>query len=155
MIPLEVTLKNFLGYDDNDGAAYRYDTSRFLITSLDLPANSEVVVASPQRPCVGLTLKLDLRMVAELIAGGGFPARARRAVGASVGIGEATAALWPPFGRLLELLDEPDAIPVLAPLIQREIHYRLLKSDQADKLRQIASVDAQGHRPHPRAGDAV
>jgi AraC-like DNA-binding protein len=37
------------------------------------------------------------------------------------------------------LLDEPDAIEVLAPLVQREIHYRLLTSDQAGRLRQIAS----------------
>jgi transcriptional regulator GlxA family with amidase domain len=35
---------------------------------------------------------------------------------------------------------------VLAPLFQREIHYRLLRSDQAAKLRQIASVDGQGYR---------
>ncbi|WP_092397925.1 AraC family transcriptional regulator [Collimonas sp. OK412] len=41
------------------GEAYRYDTSRFLVTSLDLPANSEVMAASPERPCVGLTLKLE------------------------------------------------------------------------------------------------
>jgi hypothetical protein len=47
-----------------------------------------------------------------------------------------------PFGRLLESLHEPEAIPVLAPLIQREIYYRLLRSDQAAKLRQIASVDS-------------
>lgn len=37
------------------GEGYPYDPSRFLVTSLDLPANSEVLVASPQQPCVGLT----------------------------------------------------------------------------------------------------
>ena len=37
-------------------------------------------------------------------------------------------------------------IPALGPLIQREIHYRLLTSDQAGKLRQIASIDGQGYR---------
>jgi AraC-like DNA-binding protein len=127
------------------GEAYRYDTSRFLVTSLDLPANSEVMAASPERPCVGLTLKLDLRVLVELTAHARLPRR-DRAIGVGVGIGTATSAILAPFGRLLELLDEPDAIPVLAPLIQREIHYRLLMSDQAAKLRQIASVDGQGHR---------
>ncbi len=48
--------------------------------------------------------------------------------------------------RLLALLDEPDAIPTLAPMFQREIHYRLLTSDQASRLRQIASVDSQGYK---------
>ncbi|WP_280041335.1 AraC family transcriptional regulator [Pseudomonas sp. Hg5Tf] len=128
------------------GEGYPYDPSRFLLTSLDLPANSEVLVASPQLPCVGLTLKLDLRMLAELIAQGGLPPSRERSVATSVGIGTATTPLLASFGRLLELLDEPDAIPVLAPLIQREIHYRLLMSDQAARLRQITSVDGQGYR---------
>ena len=128
------------------GAAYAYDTSRFLITSLDLPANSEVMVASPGQPCLGLTLKLDLRVLAELMAQGSLLSRRDQAVGMGVGIGAATPSLLATFGRLLDLLEEPEAIPVLAPLIEREIHYRLLKSDQAGRLRQIASVDSQGHR---------
>jgi AraC-like DNA-binding protein len=128
------------------GEAYPYDTSQFLVTSLNLPANSEVRVASPQQPCLGLVLKLDVRVVAELIAQGGLPSHRDRSAGAGVGIGTATPALLAPIARLVELLDEPEAIPVLAPLIHREIHYRLLGSDQAGKLRQIASVDGQGHR---------
>jgi AraC-like DNA-binding protein len=93
-----------------------------------------------------LTLKLDQRILAELITQGSLPPRRDRAVGAGVGIGMASDAILAPFCRLLELLDEPEAIPVLAPLIQREIHYRPLLSDQATRLRQIASVDGQGHR---------
>lgn len=128
------------------GEAYPYDTSRFLVTSLDLPANSEVTTASSEHPCLGLTLKLDLRVVAELIAHGSLPVSRDRAVGSGVGIGSATPAIVEPIGRLLKLLDDPESIPVVAPLILREIHYRLLRSDQAAKLRQIASVDGQGHR---------
>ncbi len=128
------------------GEGYTYDTSRFLITSLNLPANSEVLAASPQQPCLGLTLKLDLRMLAELSAQGGLPPSRDKASGSSVGIGCATPALLASFERLLALLEEPEAIPVLAPLIQREIHYRLLMSDQAAKLRQITAVDGQGYR---------
>ena len=129
------------------GEAYPYDIHRFLITSLDIPANSEVVTASPDRPCLGLCLKLDLRTMAELIAQGGLqpPARSgERGIGA--GLGTVTPVLLEAFKRLLDLLDDPAAIPVLAPLIEREIHYRLLQSDQAPRLWQIASVGSQGHR---------
>jgi AraC-like DNA-binding protein len=128
------------------GQAYRYDTSRFLITSLELPADSEVVVASATAPCVGLTLKLDLRIVADLISQGNHLPRRDRASSASIGIGDATAAILRPFDRLLALLDEPEAISTLAPLIQREIYYRVVTSDQAAKLHQIASVGGQGYR---------
>ncbi|WP_335944852.1 AraC family transcriptional regulator [Pseudomonas sp. G166] len=128
------------------GKAYGYDTGRFLMTSLDIPANSEVMVASLEQPCLGLVMKLDLRMVADLIAQGGMPPLRDRVAGLGAGIGTATPDLLAPFTRLLGLLDEPEAIPILAPLIQREIHYRLLMSDQATRLRQIASVDSQGYR---------
>ncbi|KAA8554277.1 AraC family transcriptional regulator [Pseudomonas marginalis] len=128
------------------GEGYPYDTARFLLTSLDIPANSEVLVASPTRPCLGLTFKLDLRILAELIAQGALPPTRERAVMKGVGIGVVTGAMLASFARLVELLDEPEAIPVLAPLIQREIHFRLLQSDQAGRLRQICSVDGQGYR---------
>jgi AraC-like DNA-binding protein len=128
------------------GEAYSYGTSHYLITSLDLPAESQVLAGSPEEPCVGLSLKLDLRMLAELIAHTGLPPRHERTSGGGVGLGSATPALIAPIGRLLELLNEPDAIPVLGPLILREIHYRLLIGDQAARLRHIASVDGQGHR---------
>ncbi|MEW5712031.1 AraC family transcriptional regulator [Pseudomonas sp. SB113] len=128
------------------GEGYPYDTARFLVTSLDIPANSEVLVASPTRPCLGLTFKLDLRILAELIAQGELPPTRERAVMKGVGIGVVTGAMLASFARLVELLDEPESIPVLAPLIQREIHYRLLQSDQAGRLRQICSVDGQGYR---------
>lgn len=128
------------------GEGYTYDTSRFLLTSLDIPANSEVLVASPEQPCLGLMFKLDLRMLAELIAQGDLPPTRERAMMKGVGIGTVTDGMLTAFARLVALLDEPEAIPVLAPLIQREIHYRLLKSDQAGRLRQICSVDGQGYR---------
>jgi len=54
---------------------------------LDLPANSEVLAASPEQPCVGLTLKLDLRMLAELITQSDLPPTRDRPVAKGVGIG--------------------------------------------------------------------
>nr|WP_033112288.1 AraC family transcriptional regulator [Dickeya dadantii] len=128
------------------GEAYPYNTQRFLITSLDLPANSQVDVASPEKPCLGLTMKFDLRIMAELIAQGSLPLPTARVNDRGIGIGTVTPVLIEPFRRMLDLLDEPGSIPVLAPLIEREIHYRLLMSDQAARLWQIASVGSQGHR---------
>ena len=128
------------------GDAYRYDKSHFLITSLDLPANSGVLTASPEQPCLGFWLKLDLRLLAELNAQGHLPPPRDRTAAKSVGLGTVTPAILEPFSRLLGLMNEPEAIDIMAPLIQREIHYRLLTSDQAPLLRQIASVDSQGYR---------
>jgi AraC-like DNA-binding protein len=91
-------------------------------------------------------LRLDLRVLAELIAQSGLPAPRDRTTEGSAAIGAITPALLEPFNRLLALLDETGAIAVLAPLIEREIHYRLVMSDLAARLWQIASVGSQSNR---------
>jgi AraC-like DNA-binding protein len=126
--------------------AYAYDPEHFLINSLDIPARSHALKASVEKPCIGLGLKLDLRIVAELITQSGLHPPRQQAGESSSALGTLTPALLEPFVRLLELLDDPKAIPVLAPLIEREIHYRLLTSDNAARLWQIASVGSQGQR---------
>ena len=105
------------------GEAYPYNINRFLITSLDIPANSQVVTASADNPCLGLAFRLDLRTMAELIAQGGLPLPAEQSNdrGVGIGLGAVTPVLLEPFKRLL-------------------------KSDQAARLWQIASVGSQGHR---------
>ncbi|MDO3510060.1 AraC family transcriptional regulator [Ralstonia pseudosolanacearum] len=126
--------------------AYTYDIERFLVTSLDMPAVSRVLDASPERPCLGLVFKLDLRITAELIAQSGLPPPTEPAAERGMALGTLTPLLLEPLKRLVDLLDEPEAVPVLAPLLQREIHFRLLMSDQATRLWQIASAGSQGHR---------
>jgi AraC-like DNA-binding protein len=125
--------------------AFAYDSERFLIASLDVPASSEVVEASPDRPCLGLVLKLDLRMMAELVAQTRLALPKDRSVQRGMALGTVTPALLESFKRLTALLEEPEAVEVLAPLVQWEIHYRLLTSDQAGRLRQLVSVGSQSH----------
>lgn len=126
--------------------SFAYDTQSFLLNSLDIPASSQVLDASVDRPCLGLVLKLDLRVMAELITQSGLPTPSDRATSGSTSIGTMTPALLEPFCRLLALLDDPVAIRVVAPLIEREIHFHLLRSNLAARLWQIASVGSQSHR---------
>ncbi|WP_417560105.1 AraC family transcriptional regulator [Marinomonas sp.] len=123
-----------------------YDTQHFLLNSLDLPASSQVLDASPDLPCLGLMLKLDMLLMADIIAQNGMPPPYEGSISGSSAIGTVTSSLLEPFTRLLALLDEPDAIATLSPLIVREIHYRLLNSDLAGRLWQIASTGSQAHR---------
>ncbi len=60
--------------------------------------------------------------------------------------GEVTVPLLGAFQRLIDLFTEPKDIPILAPVIQREIIYRLLVGDQGARLRQIASAGSQSHQ---------
>lgn len=125
---------------------YTYDIRRFLITSLDLPAMMQVVDASPEKPYLGLVLKLDLQAMAEIMVQRRLPPPPTAPAERGMVVGQTSVALVQAFLRLVKLLDEPESIAVLAPLIQREIHYRLLMSDQGARLWQIASVGSQSHR---------
>jgi AraC-like DNA-binding protein len=125
--------------------SYSYDSRRFLIASLDVPASSAVVKATRDRPCLGLVLKLDLRMMTEIVAQAHLPPPTDRSVASGMALGTVTPTLLEAFKRLTDLLNEPDAIETLAPLVNREIHYRLLTSDQAGRLRQLASIGSRSH----------
>jgi AraC-like DNA-binding protein len=125
---------------------YLYDACRFLVTSVNLPVIGEIIEASPGKPFLALNMKLDQRAMTELMVSGNRPSPRAVPTGRGMAVGHATMPLLQAFQRLIDLLDEPDDIPVLAPLIQREILYRLMVSDQGARLWQIASVGSQGHR---------
>ncbi|EOX0154690.1 AraC family transcriptional regulator N-terminal domain-containing protein [Klebsiella pneumoniae] len=76
------------------GEPYEYNAEKFLITSLDLPASSEILQASTSQPCVGVAYKLDQRVLMELIAQGSLPPVKKRDAGTSVGV-EAPASFIP------------------------------------------------------------
>ena len=126
---------------------FDYHPRRFLITSLDLPVVLRAVEASREVPYLSLVLKLDLRAIAELVTQIEMPPPARaNPVTRGIVLGETTTRLLQAFDRMVALLDEPASVPVLAPLIQKEIFYRVLMSDQGALLWQMASFGSHGHR---------
>ena len=61
-------------------------------------------------------------------------------------VSPASADLLNAFVRLLDLLANPQDVAVLAPLIQREILYRLLIGEQGRRLSKIAEVGSQSEQ---------
>ncbi len=124
-----------------------YDASQFLITSIDLPVVSRIIEASEEEPYLGLTMEIDFRTLSHLILENPVHI-AREPVDKSLGIAvnDVDAPLLDAFNRLLDLVDEPEDSPALAPLVQREILYRLLKGDQGARLRNMAASGQNGYR---------
>ncbi len=123
-----------------------YDARHFLITSVDLPAFVRVVKASREKPCTGLVFKLDLREMSQLMVDSHLPPPRPQQSSRAMAIGEVTLPLITAFQRLTDLLAEPQDIPILAPIIQREVSYRLLVSDQGARLRQMALAGSQSNQ---------
>ena len=126
--------------------SYVYDAHHFLITSVDLPTVWQIIKASREKPCLGLVLKLDLREISQLMVDSNLPPPRAQQSCRGMAIGGVTLPLLTAFQRLIDLPAEPKDIPILAPIIQREILYRLLVGDQGTRLRQIASAGSQSQQ---------
>ena len=125
---------------------YVYGERHFLITSVNLPTVVQITKASREKPCLGLILKLDQREISQLMVDSNLPLSRPQQSSRGMATGEVTLPLLTAFQRLVDLLDEPNDIPILAPIIQREIFYRLLVGDQGARLRQIASAGSQSQQ---------
>jgi AraC-like DNA-binding protein len=125
---------------------YVYDAQHYLITSVHLPTVVQIIEASPEKPYLGLRLTFNLGEIAQLMADSQLPPPRTQQSSRGMAIGEVTAPLLGAFQRLVDLLAEPKDIPILAPVIQREIIYRLLVGDQGARLRQIAAAGSQSHQ---------
>lgn len=121
----------------------RYDPQGYFIASLDLPATGRIVEASAARPYLAVSLRLSRDGLAALLPGVPAPPERPDAQTQGFAVSPVTRDLIDPWTRLLALLDAPGDIPVLAPLIEREILYRLLQGPQGGVLRQIATGDSR------------
>jgi AraC-like DNA-binding protein len=126
--------------------SYVYDANHYLITSVDIPTVVQVYKAKQEKPCLGLVLKLDRRELSQLMVDSNLPSPRAQQSNRGMALGELTLPLLAAFHRLVELLSVPQDIPILAPVIEREILYRLLVGDQGVRLRQIASTGSQSHQ---------
>ncbi|WP_424187894.1 AraC family transcriptional regulator [Actinokineospora sp. G85] len=123
---------------------YEYRAGEYVIASVDLPVTARFTRASPGEPALGFGLDLRPAAVAEVLLAADAEKLPAPAPGAPAGLAVSTASaeLLDAVVRLLRLLDQPRDIPVLAPLIKREIIWRLLTGEQGDILRQFGLPDS-------------
>jgi hypothetical protein len=109
----------------------RYDPTTYFVASLDLPASGCVIEASSEVPYIGVAITIDRALLAAVLA-----EMPPRAVTRDAGffVNRVTPDLVGSIRRLLELLDRPQDIAMLAPMIRREILYRLVQSDDTGTI---------------------
>jgi AraC-like DNA-binding protein len=117
---------------------FRYAPGRYGIVTFDLPATGHVVEATPEKPYLCLYLDFDPVKLGELALRVAPPAGSLPPpIGKSVS--NASAGLLDAVLRLLRSLEDPDARPVLGPLAEQEILYRLLAGPDGARMRQVTS----------------
>jgi AraC-like DNA-binding protein len=127
-------------------ASFIYDESRFVVTAVDLPIVSWVAEATEKVPCLALSIKVDMSMVRELLSREEIHVAEVPSDSPAMSIGETTPEFLNACCRLMDLLDNPQDIPFLSGLIQREILYRVLRGQVGARLRAVATLGDQSHR---------
>jgi len=118
---------------------YPYGVAQYLVISVDLPLSAFVVEATPEKPYLAFKLKLDLRQLCDILAETKAIASNKENSVKGLFVSNADAPLLDCALRLTRLLDTPQDIPILSPMIIREIYYRLLMGEQGEAVRQIAT----------------
>ena len=125
---------------------FLYDSSRFLLTSIDLPVVSRVIEATEEAPCLVLSIKLEIPVVRELLGREEIQLAETLCDSPGMSTGETTVDFLSACCRLVDLLQTPQDIPFLCGLIQREIIYRILRGPEGARLRAIATLGEQSYR---------
>ncbi|MDR3708756.1 MAG: AraC family transcriptional regulator [Capsulimonadaceae bacterium] len=119
---------------------FNYEAGQSLITTVDLPVVSYVTRASSVEPYLGVRLELDVRVIAQLVAEMEFEAQLQISTTRVISVMTLDQGLKDAITRLIRLLAEPQLIPHLAPLIQREIAIRLLNGEHGPNLRRLVAI---------------
>lgn len=119
---------------------YTYDPNHYLLVSVDLPTVGKVI----EGPYLGVRLDLPPGLINEVMLRTQNAPKNEVTDQPGLGVSPLTPALLSALVRLLRLLETPNDIPVLAPLIQHEIVYHLLTGPQGDRLRRMARPDSSG-----------
>ncbi|EHH2568322.1 AraC family transcriptional regulator [Vibrio parahaemolyticus] len=126
--------------------SFIYDANHFLISSVDLPIIANIIEASEEQPYLGLIMELDLTEISQLIVDSELAFTQSKEAQKGIAVGELSESLLNAFVRLAELLDEGQNIKILAPIIKREIFYRLLMSEQGTRLHQFVTAGSHSHQ---------
>ena len=121
-----------------------YDSSQFLLATVELPVASYIAQAAPGQPYLSLRLELDATQIGALLAQTELPVVAAPLPPArGLSVAEVDAPLLDAALRLMRLLDQPRHLENLAPLAVQEILYLLLVGPQGAQLRRIAALSGE------------
>jgi AraC-like DNA-binding protein len=115
-------------------AVFRYDAGHYLLFTVDLPLIFQIEKATPDEPYLGLRLDLDPSLVASVLMEADIKIKKGDAGAKAMDVHSIDANLLDAVVRLVRLADEPGSSHVLAPLIVKEIIYRLLAGGQGARL---------------------
>jgi len=125
---------------------YGYDSAHYLIATTALPIASRIAEASEERPYLSVMVTLDPVLIGSVMIEAGYVAPRSQAAVTAMDVRPLDTGLLDAVVRLVRLLDSPSDAGFLAPLVKREIVYRLLSGEQRGRIAQMAALGGGTHR---------
>jgi AraC-like DNA-binding protein len=119
----------------------QFAPATYFVVPVDLPALGQVGGDAPGETYLALSLALDPSVIAAVLAD--LCETDYDGEGKSFTVSAAGPELIDAWLRMMRLVDRPQEAAVLAPMIEREILFRVLQGPQGDMLRQIARPDSR------------
>lgn len=125
---------------------YHYGATQYLVATVDLPLSGNIVEATADKPYLCFKLSLDATELWNIIDQLQCNPDQKESAVRGLFVSDADAPLIDCATRLTRLLDTSQDISFLAPMIIREIYYRLLMGDQNEAVWQIATSGSHMQR---------
>src|SRR6266550_4978718 len=122
------------------GEVFLYDPFHYLIFMVDLPVAFEIEAPSKELPYLGMSLNLDSALVASVIVESGIRIKKGDASVKAMNVSAIDADLLDAVARLIRIAETPAESKVLAPLVIKEIIYRLLAGGQGARLAHLLTA---------------
>ncbi|MBA8880836.1 AraC family transcriptional regulator [Phyllobacterium myrsinacearum] len=121
---------------------FEYGAGQYLVVSLGLPIAGHVTTASHEEPYLAFRLSLNPPVIASLLL---EASTANQSTSDPLGlaVSHASPEIIDAVIRLLRLIDRPEDLAILWPMLEREILWRLLTGEQGNSVRQIGLADSR------------
>ncbi|WP_315764853.1 AraC family transcriptional regulator [Sphingomonas sp. Y38-1Y] len=123
-----------------------YHEMECLVVSVEVPAIGRMVGASTERPYLGMTIEFDTAILRDVLQQLPDPPVPSSRLSTCVFVGSVDEQLADCLTRMVRLMRNPPAIPVLFPAIMRELYYWLLTGPYGGELAKLAVPETHAER---------
>ena len=128
------------------GSRLEYRAGQALVVGVEAPSLGRVFEAEPEKPCLVLIVELDLALMRSVVEQMVEPPKAAPEISRGVFVTDFVGPLADCALRLVQLLDTPNAIPTIGPMVIREMCYWLLAGPHGDEIARMALTDSPSQR---------
>jgi AraC-like DNA-binding protein len=125
---------------------FLYGPGHYIVASVDLPVTGQVIKASADAPYLAFKLEFTSSQVLEVLNGTDFKTGQGKNAKRAMYVSEIEPSLLNAVVRLASLLGTPKHIPVLAPLLKKEILYWILQGPHGEALEQMVLEGSNASR---------